>query len=104
VYRVLYWGLVSQQNGAYSPEFIAAIDDAVADGADVVNNSWGGTSYDTFGDIEVAAYSAAVDAGVVVVFSAMNYGQSAGTIGNPALARNSSPWARARLIASLRCP
>jgi subtilisin family serine protease len=68
---------------AWTPELIAAIEQAVIDGADVVNNSWGGTSLNAISDPEVAAYEAAVAAGVVVVFSAGNSGPKEMTIGNP---------------------
>jgi hypothetical protein len=80
VYRVFYDGVVSQHGGAMTPEFIAAINDAVRDGADVVNNSWGATAKSTAGDLTTEAYSAAVDAGVVVVFIAGNDGPGPGTI------------------------
>ncbi|MDD5371522.1 MAG: S8 family serine peptidase [Anaerolineaceae bacterium] len=81
-YRVFYRS-VSGSNSAWTPELIAALEDAVADGADVINNSWGGTSINVIDDPEVQAYSAAVDAGVVVVFSAGNNGPNPMTIGNP---------------------
>jgi subtilisin family serine protease len=80
VYRVLYAGSVSQASVGMTPEFIAAIEDAVRDGADVVNNSWGATATSMAGDLVTEAYSAAVDAGVVVVFIAGNYGPGQGTI------------------------
>jgi len=84
VYRAFYTS-VSGSQSAYDPELIKAIDDAIADGADVVNNSWGGTATITPDkDPLVAAYSAAVDAGVVVVFSAGNAGPGPGTLGSPA--------------------
>jgi len=84
VYRVFY-ASVSGSHSAHDPELLAAIDDAVADGADVVNNSWGGTAVDVATDPLVLAYSAAVDAGVVVVFSAGNSGPGAMTLGSPGL-------------------
>jgi hypothetical protein len=80
VYRVLYAGVVSQASVGMTPEFIAAINDAVRDGADVVNNSWGATATSTAGNLMTEAYSAAVDAGVVVVFIAGNEGPGRGTI------------------------
>lgn len=80
VYRVLYAGSVSQESFGMTPELIAAIEDAVRDGADVVNNSWGATAMTTAGDLVTEAYSAAVDAGAVVVFIAGNYGPGQGTI------------------------
>ena len=83
IYRVFYRS-VSGQNGGFTPELIAAIDQAIQDGADVVNNSWGSTALDSNTDPEVAAYSAAVDAGLVVVFGAGNDGNSM-TINSPGI-------------------
>ena len=83
IYRVFYRS-ISGQNGGYTPELIAAIDQAIKDGADVVNNSWGSTTLDSNTDPEVAAYSAAVDAGMVVVFAAGNDGNSM-TINSPGI-------------------
>lgn len=87
VYRVFYYS-ESGSTSAWTPELIAAIEQAVIDGADVVNNSWGGSNINAVDDPEVRAYEAAVDAGVVVIFSAGN--NAAGspfagghTIGNP---------------------
>jgi subtilisin family serine protease len=84
VYRVFYRS-VSGSNSAWTPEIIAAIEQVITDGADVVNNSWGGTSINTVDDPEIVAYTAAVDAGITVVFSAGNSGSGAMTVGNPGL-------------------
>ena len=61
-----------------------AVEDAILDGADVINNSWGSTplSKDS-NDPLVRAYEAAVDAGVVVVFSNGNSGPGYNTSGSP---------------------
>lgn len=83
VYRTFYHS-VADSESAWDPELMAAIEDAVKDGADIVNNSWGSTPVtgpET--DPLVIAYSAAVDAGVTVVFSAGNNGSAAYTIGSP---------------------
>jgi len=82
VYRVFYYS-VAGSHSAWTPELIAAIEDAVKDGADVVNNSWSGSNINSIDDPEVLAYEAAVDAGVVVVFSAGNSGPNPMTLGNP---------------------
>ena len=83
VYRVFYQSLAGSHS-AWDPELIAAIEDAVKDGADVVNNSWGGI-YVVGGidDPMAMAYEAAVDAGVVIVFSAGNSGPNSSTAGSP---------------------
>ena len=82
VYKVFYKSQ-SGSGSAFTPELVAAIEDAVRDGADVVNNSWGGGNNNTVNDPEVVAYEGAVDAGVVVVFSAGNSGPGTYTLGNP---------------------
>ncbi len=45
-YRVFYQSQSAddfQNDNAYVAELVQAIDDAVADGADVISNSWGST-------------------------------------------------------------
>ncbi len=70
--------------GAFSIELIASLEDAVLDGADVINNSWGGrASVDPAANPIVDASDAAVDAGVAVVFAAGNEGPSESTAGSP---------------------
>jgi len=84
-YRVFYYS-TSGSTSAYDPELIAALEDAVADGADLIHNSWGGTPLTPIEDDPlVQAYEAAVDAGIVVVFSAGNSGSGQYTIGSPAV-------------------
>ena len=83
VYRVFYRA-TSGSNSAWDPELMRAIEDAVADGADVVNNSWGASALDTVEDDPlVKAYSAAVDAGVLVVFANGNDGPGTATAETP---------------------
>ncbi len=62
-----------------------AAEDAIRDGADVINNSWGsaGPLSKDANDPLVRAYEAAVDAGVVVVFSLGNSGPGFDTSGSP---------------------
>jgi subtilisin family serine protease len=63
----------------------AAVEDAVADGADVINNSWGSTPIQVPQDDPLGvAYEHAVDAGVVVIFSNGNSGPGFNTVGAPA--------------------
>ncbi len=83
IYKGLY--LTPDGNGSGSNIMLAgALEDAVSDGADVINNSWGS---DTFvmpsNDPLVQAYEAAADAGIVIVFSAGNAGPNYNTVGNP---------------------
>lgn len=63
---------------------LEALDWAVKDGADVINNSWGGSAgADPATSPYQAAFKAAEDAGVVVVTSAGNSGPGAQTVGCP---------------------
>jgi subtilisin family serine protease len=66
---------------AFEPELIRALEDAVADGADVINNSWGSrANIDPHFDPISQAANGAADAGVVVVFAAGNEGPSKSTV------------------------
>jgi subtilisin family serine protease len=72
--------------GGFSSDLTAAIDQAVADGVDVINYSiGGGAGGPTADDI---AFLFAADAGVYVATSAGNSGPGAETLGNP----GTMPW------------
>ena len=88
-YLMAYKALWADGSGSASGStsgLIQALNDAVSDGADIINNSWGGTASsfdyqlytDVFGRIEAA--------GVVLVTSAGNSGPNASTVGCPACA------------------
>jgi subtilisin family serine protease len=83
-YRVFYTS-VTNDGSFYTVEGIAAIEDAVADGADVINNSWGGGpgSIGGEGDPLDTALINAVRAGVFVSMSAGNAGPGLGTGDHP---------------------
>lgn len=81
---IAYKGLGEQ--GGFTSDLAAAIDQAVADGVDVINYSIGGGASLTGGD--ELAFLFAADAGVFVANSAGNSGPGAATIGGPA----SAPW------------
>ncbi len=84
-YKAFYANTSSFSGSAFSIELIAALEDAVLDGADVINNSWGGRAYERPETNPIAqAADAAADAGVVVVFSAGNSGPDQNTAGSPA--------------------
>jgi len=83
VYKVC-WG-ISPDGGCFSSDSVAAIDQAVADGVDVLNFSISGTSTNFLDPVEVAFLFAA-DAGVFVANSAGNNGPGASTVAHP------SPW------------
>ena len=84
-----YKALWSTQDGAtasgFSSDLVAAIDQAVADGVDVINYSISGTTTNFLDPAEVAFLFAA-DAGVFVSASAGNSGPTTGTVAHPA------PW------------
>ena len=65
----------------------AAIEDAIADGVDIINYSVGTTSGGP-ADLDALALLAGADAGVLAVVAAGNGGPEAGTIESP----GSSPW------------
>jgi len=81
-YKVFYRA-ESGSEGAQDPELIAAFEDAVADGADVISCSWGGPELLVDEAPSNEAYLAAIDAGVVVVFAAGNEGSGPGTVSHP---------------------
>lgn len=83
-YKVFYTAESGSGSG-WTAELVAAIEDAVADGADVVNNSWGGGTPIAYPDPIDIAYNAAWDAGVVVVFSAGNAGPNNNTVDHVSL-------------------
>jgi subtilisin family serine protease len=72
--------------GGYTSDLAASIDQAVADGVDVINYSIGGGAGAPGAD-EIAFLFAA-DAGVFVATSAGNSGPGASTVGNP----GTFPW------------
>ena len=83
-YKVFYENESVFSGSTFSTEVIAAIEDAVADGADVINMSLGGRAdVDPAFDPYLPAAEAAIDAGVTVVFSAGNAGPDPSTAGSP---------------------
>lgn len=81
-YKVCWGG---DAGGCFGSDSVAAIDQAVADGVDVINFSIGGSTANYLDAVEVAFLFAA-DAGVFVATSAGNEGPSAGTVAHI------SPW------------
>jgi subtilisin family serine protease len=67
---------------------LAAINQAVADGVDVINYSIGGTARDPWQDSGATAMLSAREAGVVVVVAAGNAGPEVGTLKSP----GDAPW------------
>jgi len=83
------WATTAGESRCSSADLVAAIDQAVADGVDVINYSVGSGST-AFGADELAFLFAAA-AGVLVATPAGNGGPGAGTISSPATA----PWVTA---------
>ena len=82
VYKVCW---ASPTGGCFSSDSVAAIDQAVADGVDVINYSISGSSTNFRDPVEIAFLFAA-DAGVFVAASAGNSGPTASTVAHP------GPW------------
>jgi subtilisin family serine protease len=78
------WG-AGGEGGCFSSDSVAAIDQAVADGVDVINFSISGTRTNFRDPVEIAFLFAA-DAGVFVAASAGNSGPAASTVAHP------GPW------------
>jgi hypothetical protein len=82
VYKVCWNG---EAGGCANSDSVAAIDQAVADGVDVINFSISGSTTSFLDPVEVAFLFAA-DAGIFVANSAGNEGPGASTVAHP------SPW------------
>lgn len=79
------WADAASGGGCAGSDSVAAIDQAVADGVDVINFSISGTSTNFRDPVEIAFLFAA-DAGVFVAASAGNSGPTTATVAHP------SPW------------
>ncbi len=80
IYKVLYSNAAQTQSVGSAQDIVAAIDQAVADGVDVINYSVGDNN-DGFGAIELSFLNAA-SAGVFIAASAGNNGPGSGTVDN----------------------
>ncbi len=78
------WG-IGDAGRCFSSDSVAAIDQAVADGVDVLNYSISGSSTNFLDPVEIA-FMFAADAGVFVAASAGNSGPTASTVNHP------GPW------------
>ena len=88
MYKICWEGNgITRASGCSTADSVDAIDDAVADGVDVINYSVGSDT-STVLTAESIAFLGASDAGVFVANSAGNAGPGVGTVGSPA----SVPW------------
>ena len=83
-YKALWSTESGSQAGGFGGDLVAAIDQAVADGVDVINYSVSG-SQTNFADAAEIAFLFAADAGIFVATSAGNAGTT-GSVAHP------SPW------------
>ena len=95
MYKVCWTG-DGVPDGCFNSDSVAAINDAVADGVDVLNYSIGGTSESSVLDSVAQAFRGASNAGVFVANSAGNSGPGASTLDHPA------PWVTTVAAATFR--
>ncbi|MFF2173156.1 S8 family serine peptidase [[Kitasatospora] papulosa] len=86
VYKALWQSKDGQADGGLTSDLVAAIDQAVADGVDVVNYSLGATFESAYDDPAQVALRNAAAAGVFVATAAGNSGPGASSLSNTA------PW------------
>ena len=95
-YKVCWEGKPGITAGCFNSDSVAAINDAVLDGVDVMNYSIGGSSESTVLDSVAQAFRVASNAGVFVANSAGNSGPGASTLDHPA------PWVTTVAAATFR--
>ncbi|WP_109508881.1 S8 family peptidase [Nocardioides speluncae] len=95
-YKVCWEGKPGVAPGCFSSDSVAAINDAVLDGVDVINYSIGGGSESSVFDSVEQAFRGASNAGVFAANSAGNSGPGASTFDHP------SPWVTTVAAATFR--
>jgi subtilisin family serine protease len=96
VYKVCWEAKPGATGGCFNSDSVAAINDAVADGVDVLNYSIGGSSESPVFDSVGIAFLLAARAGVFSANSAGNSGPGASTLDHPA------PWVTTVAAATFR--
>ncbi|MDG6108281.1 S8 family serine peptidase [Dactylosporangium aurantiacum] len=96
MYKVCWEGKPGVAAGCYNSDSVAAINDAVLDGVDVINYSIGGSSESSVLDSVAQAFRVASNAGIFVANSAGNSGPGASTLDHPA------PWVTTVAAATFR--
>jgi subtilisin family serine protease len=95
-YKVCWEGKPGFGSGCFNSDSVAAINDAVLDGVDVLNYSIGGGSESSVLDPVEQAFRGASNAGVFAANSAGNSGPGASTFDHP------SPWVTTVAAATFR--
>lgn len=95
-YKVCWEGKPGVDPGCFNSDSVAAINDAVLDGVDVINYSIGGGSESSVLDPVEQAFRGASNAGVFAANSAGNSGPGASTFDHP------SPWVTTVAAATFR--
>jgi subtilisin family serine protease len=85
MYKALWSTQDASTASGYTSDLVAAIDQAVADGVDVINYSISGTTTNFLDAVQVA-YLYAADAGIFITCSAGNSGPTTSTVAHP------GPW------------
>jgi len=85
-YKVCWTGQAPVADGCSGTDIVSAVDDAVADGVDVINMSIGGTSESSVLGAEEQAFRRASNIGIFVANSAGNSGPGASTFDH------AEPW------------
>ena len=85
IYKVCWTATTTAATGCYTADTLQAVDDAVADGVDVINFSVSGTANNYNDPVEIA-YLNATMAGVFVAAAAGNEGPGANTV------KHIGPW------------
>jgi subtilisin family serine protease len=96
MYKVCWEGKPGINPGCFGSDSVAAINDAVLDGVDVLNYSIGGSSESDVFDSVAQAFRGASNANVYVANSAGNSGPGASTLDHPA------PWVTTVAAATFR--
>ena len=95
-YKVCWEGKKDIPAGCFNSDSVAAINDAILDGVDVLNYSIGGSSESTVLDSVAQAFRGASNAGVFAANSAGNSGPGESTLDHPA------PWVTTVAAATFR--
>lgn len=80
VYKVLWESSDDDYDGGSTVDIVAAIDDAVADGVDIINYSIGGGVEPNAAEPTLMAFEGAAEAGIFTATSASNAGPDAETV------------------------